>query len=54
MKPKPEEVHVISFDKYFEPYVFVDGEYTIEYSKNWNHNIQVDETIQELTFLARR
>ena len=54
MKPKPEEVHVISFDKYFEPYIVVDGEYSIEYSKNWNHNIQVDETMQELTFFGEK
>jgi len=25
-KPKPEEVQVVSINKYFEPYVVVDGE----------------------------
>jgi len=54
MKPKPEEVHIISIDKYFEPYVVVDGEYSIEYSTNWNHNIQVDETMQELTVFGEK
>ena len=49
VKPKPEEVHIVSIDKYFEPYVFVDGEYCIIYSKKWVHNIKVDETMQELT-----
>jgi hypothetical protein len=48
MKAKSEEVQVISINKYFDPYVVVDGEYIIEYSKNWIHNIQVDETMQEL------
>jgi hypothetical protein len=52
MKPKPEEVQTISIEKYFEPYVVVDGEYSIDYSKNWSHNIQVDETMQELTFFG--
>ena len=52
MKPKPEEVHILSIDKYFEPYVFVDGEYTIDYSTNWIHNIKVDETMQELTIFG--
>jgi hypothetical protein len=49
MKPKPEEVQIISIDRYFEQYVVVDGEYCIEYSKKWGQNIQVPETMQELT-----
>jgi len=48
LKPKPEEVQITSIDKYFEPYVVADGEYHIEYSKNWTRNIQVDETMQDL------
>jgi len=35
MKPKPEEVKVVSISKYFEPYIVVDGSYIIDYSKNW-------------------
>jgi len=54
IKPKPEEVQVTSIDKYFEPFVVVDGEYSIEYSKNWSHNIQVDETMQDLTFFGEK
>jgi hypothetical protein len=52
VKPKQEEVHIVSIDKYFEPYVFVDGEYCIVYSKKWVHNIKVDETMQELTIFG--
>lgn len=54
LKPKPEEVQVVSINKYFEPYVFVDGEYSIDYSKNWIHNIQVDETMKELTIFGEK
>jgi hypothetical protein len=49
MKPKPEEIHVVSINRYYEPYVSIDGEYSIDYSKNWVHNIQVDNTMQSLT-----
>lgn len=49
MKPKPEEVQITAIDKYFEKYIVVDGEYSIEYSKKWSQNIQVVETMQELT-----
>ncbi len=54
VKPKPEEVHIVSIDKYFEPYVFIDGEYSIIYSKKWVHNIKVDETMQELTIYGEK
>ena len=54
IKPKPEEVQIVSIDKYYEPYVVVDGEYIIDYSKKWSHNIQVDETMQELTFFGEK
>ncbi|MEJ2271247.1 MAG: hypothetical protein P8X91_01915 [Candidatus Bathyarchaeota archaeon] len=54
VKPKPEEVHIVSIDKYFEPYVFVDGKYSIIYSKKWVHNIKVDETMQELTIYGEK
>jgi hypothetical protein len=52
IKPKPEDVQIVSIEKYFEPYVVVDGEYNIEYSKKWTHNIQVDDTMQELAFFG--
>ncbi len=54
IKPKPEEVHIVSIDKYFEPYVVVDGEYSIEYSKNWTRNIQVDETMHDVTIFGEK
>ncbi|MCJ7721889.1 hypothetical protein MUO98_05750, partial [Candidatus Bathyarchaeota archaeon] len=53
-KPKPEEIQIVSIDKFFEPYVVVDGEYSIDYSKNWSHNIQVDETMQDLAFCGEK
>ncbi len=54
MKPKPEEVQLVSINRYFEPYIVVDGEYSIDYSKNWVHNIQVDDTMQELTLFGEK
>jgi len=54
MKPKPEEVQIVSINRYYEPYMVVDGEYSIDYSKKWVHNIQVDETMQELTIFGEK
>jgi hypothetical protein len=52
MKPKADDIQTISIDKYFEPYIVVGGEYNIEYSKNWMRNIQVDDTMQELSIYS--
>ncbi|MDG6223741.1 MAG: hypothetical protein IAX21_09085 [Candidatus Bathyarchaeota archaeon] len=49
MNPKPHEVQIISIEKYYEPYLVAEAEYHIDYSKNWTHNIQVNETMLNLT-----
>ena len=53
LKRKPKEIRIVSIDKYYEPYVIVDGEYTIDYSKKWVHAIEVDETMQEITLFGK-
>lgn len=47
-KSKPEESKINTIDKHFEPYIVIDGKYSIEYSKNWKHSIKVDEEMQIL------
>ncbi len=54
IKPKPEEVQILSIEKYFEPYVIVEGSYHIDYSKNWAQNIQVDETMLNLKLFGAK
>ena len=53
MKPKRREIHIVSIDKYYEPYIVVDGKYTIDYSTKWVHTIEVDETMQEITLFGK-
>ena len=48
LKSKPEESEINTIDKYFEPYVVVDGLYSIDFSKEWSHSIKVDEEMQIL------
>ncbi|MBT8172369.1 hypothetical protein KJN74_05820 [Candidatus Bathyarchaeota archaeon] len=47
-KSKPEESKINTIDKYFEPYIVIDGKYSIDYSKNWKFSIKVDEEMQIL------
>jgi len=53
MKPKTREIRTVSIDKYYEPHVVIDGEYTIDYSAKWFYYIQVDETMQEITLFGK-
>ena len=48
IKTKPEESKINTIDKYFEPYIVIDGKYSIDYSKNWKYQIKVDEEMQIL------
>ncbi len=48
LKSKQEESKIDTIDKYFEEYIVIDGKYVIDYSKNWNYSIQVDEEMQKL------
>jgi len=54
LKSKPEEIKIDTMEKYFEPYIVIDGKYSIDYSKNWNHQIQVDETMQNLKIFNKK
>ena len=53
LKRKPKEIRIVSIDKHYEPYIVVDGEYTIDYSKECVYPIEVDETMQEITFFGK-
>lgn len=48
LKSKPEESEINTIDKYFEPYIVVDGVYSIDFSKEWRHSIKVNEEMQIL------
>ena len=52
MKPKRREIRLVSIDKYYEPHVVIDGEYTIDYSAKWFYYIEVDEAMQEITLFG--
>ena len=48
LKSKPEESEINTIDKYFEPYIVVDGIYSVDFSKDWSHSVKVDEEMQKL------
>jgi hypothetical protein len=48
IKPKPEEIKLVAFDKYYEPYIVIGGKYAIDYCKRHIYTIQVGEELKEV------
>jgi hypothetical protein len=53
-KPKPEEIRLISVDKYYEPYVVVGGKYVIDYCKRHVYAIKVDKGTQKIVIAGKK
>lgn len=51
-KPRPEEIRVVSVDKYYEPYVLIDGKYSVDYYKKRVHTLDVYEKTEEVRILG--
>ena len=51
-KPKTEDIHVVSVDKHYEPYILVDAKYRIEYYAKKTYTIEVNEQIEEVKILG--
>ncbi len=51
LKPGPEEIRVVSIDKYYQPYVVVDGKYQVDYYKKRVFTFEVDAEAREVLIL---
>jgi len=51
-KPKPEDIHVVSVDKHYEPYVLVDAKYKIDYYTKKVYTFEVTEKANEVKILG--
>ena len=51
-KPKPEDIHVVSVDKNYEPYVLVDAKYRIEYFTKKLYTFEVAEKAKVVKILG--
>ena len=50
LKPKPEEVQIVSIDKYYKPYILVSGRYLIDYYRKRVCAVKVAEDVSEVIF----
>lgn len=51
-KPRPEEIRVVSVDKYYEPYILIDGKYEIDYYKKRSYTLEVSDEAEEVMILG--
>ena len=51
LKPGPGEIRVVSIDKYYEPYVVVDGKYRVNYFKKRVFTFDVDDGARDVRIL---
>ena len=53
LKPKPEDIRYISIDKSYDPYIYVDGKYFIDYYRKRFFTLEIDEKAQEVIILNK-
>ena len=48
IKPKPEDIQLVSIDKYYEPYIMVSGRYFVDYYRKCTYAVKVDNRVKEI------
>ena len=51
-KPKPEEIRIVSVDKYYEPYILVDANYSFDHYAKRVYTLDVDDETEEVRILG--
>ena len=52
-KPKPEDIHVVSVDRHYEPYILVDAKYRIEYFTKRTFTLDLAEKTEAVKILGK-
>jgi len=54
LKPNPDQIQQVSFEKDYEAFIVVDGKYTIDYYRRRTYTIKADEKAQEVILLNQK
>jgi len=54
LKPKPEEIQLVSLDKYYEPFMVISGKYVIDYYRKCAYQVKVDKEVLEVILLNNK
>ena len=52
-KPRPEEIRVVSVDRYYEPYILVDAKYSVDFYKTKVYTLDIDNETEEVRILDK-
>jgi hypothetical protein len=47
-KPRPKDVLLVAFSKYYEPYILIGGKYSIDYCRRHNYALKVEDETQAI------
>jgi len=53
-KPKREDISLVAFGKYYEPFIVIGGKYSIDYCKRYDCAIKVEDKTQEIFIYGRK
>jgi hypothetical protein len=53
-KPKSEDIQFVSLEKFYEPYVVISGRYVIDYFRESNYILKVDDGVKEVVILNNK
>jgi hypothetical protein len=53
-KPKSDEIQFISLEKYYQPYVVINGRYFIDYFRKRTYVFKVDTSVKEVVLLNNK
>jgi len=48
LKPRPNEISLVAFSKYYEPYIVIGGKYSIDYCKRHSYALKVEDRTQAI------
>jgi len=54
LRPKPEEIQFVSIDKYYQPYIVINGRYSIDYYRKCTYTVRVEEEVKEVVLLGNK
>lgn len=53
-KPRPEEIRIVSVDKYYEPYILIDAKYSVDYYKKKVFTFEIDNEAAHVKILGEK
>lgn len=53
LKPKPEEIQFVSLEESYEPYILVNGTYSIDYCREAIYTVNIDKEVKEIIILGQ-